>query len=173
MDRFPDVSRLASWSASTTKQGFGVANLLDGRPDSFWQSDGTQPHSLTLRFAKRQPLHTLSLYLDYARDESYTPCRIRLLAGSGPHDLQLLADHALDAPPQGWVHLPFAEGAADKEPVCAHYVAVELPQNYESGRDVHVRMAKVLAPPPRDAAFRKDKVMPFSSPEFSMYQTVR
>ncbi|KAJ1721545.1 hypothetical protein LPJ53_003948 [Coemansia erecta] len=176
MDRLPDISRLAHWSASTTKQGFGVTNLLDGSPDTFWQSDGHQPHTLTLRFAKRQPIHAISLFLDYARDESYTPCRIRLLAGSNPHDLQLLLDHVLETPPNGWVLLPLADAAGEKDgggALHAHFLCIELPANYESGRDVHVRMARVLAPPPRDAAFRRDRVLPFSTPDFSMYDSIR
>lgn len=39
-----DIGDYAVWSASTAKPGNGVELLRDGRSDTYWQSDGVQPH---------------------------------------------------------------------------------------------------------------------------------
>lgn len=36
-DQLPDLGRLAHWSVSSHKYGFGVENLRDGNENTFWQ----------------------------------------------------------------------------------------------------------------------------------------
>ena len=36
-----DLSPLATWKLSSWKQGFGLKQLRDDSPDSYWQSDGS------------------------------------------------------------------------------------------------------------------------------------
>lgn len=44
---------------------------------TFWQSDGLQPHVVTIEFHKRQEVDSIAFYVDYKEDESYTPQKVR------------------------------------------------------------------------------------------------
>lgn len=82
-----DISSEAVWSLSSCKvgmspfytssmmrlEGFGINQLLDERTLNFWQSDGPQPHIITIEFQKYTEISFLLLYLDFKSDESYTP----------------------------------------------------------------------------------------------------
>jgi hypothetical protein len=43
----------AVWTLSTAKAGNGVQQLRDNNMQTFWQSDGLQPHLITLEFNKQ------------------------------------------------------------------------------------------------------------------------
>ncbi|KAJ2785538.1 Anaphase-promoting complex subunit 10 [Coemansia javaensis] len=168
--QLPDISRRAQWSVSTSKQGFGAAQLCDGSAETFWQSDGRQPHSISIQFASRQQIHRLSLYMDIDRDESYTPCKVRILSGTSERDMQLIQAADFAAEPRGWVDFALGD---DDGPLMAHFIRVELPLNYDNGRDVRVRQARVLGPPPSAERFRAERILPFTTPEFYMYDSLR
>ena len=55
--------------------GFGVDQLRDGSLDTYWQSDGPQPHLVNIQFRKKTTIHDICIYADYRSDESYTPSR--------------------------------------------------------------------------------------------------
>ncbi|KAL7673261.1 hypothetical protein ACOME3_008128 [Neoechinorhynchus agilis] len=57
---------------SSCKTGFGADNLVDGNLDTFWQSDSTQPHTVTIMFSELTNIIAVYLYIDYRFDESYT-----------------------------------------------------------------------------------------------------
>ncbi|KAJ2359478.1 hypothetical protein IWW50_003302 [Coemansia erecta] len=168
--QLPDISGRGQWSVSSNKHGFGVPNLLDGNPETFWQSDGQQPHSISVQFASRQSVHSISLYLDVEKDESYTPCKVAILSGTSLRDMQLIHETEFAQDPKGWID--FALGDSDG-PLLAHYLRIELPQNYESGRDARVRMARVFGPPTSEEKFRNEHILPYTSSEFSMYDSFR
>ena len=46
------LNPLASWTLTSAKPGNGIHQLLDSSPDTYWQSDGTSPHSITCTFGK-------------------------------------------------------------------------------------------------------------------------
>lgn len=48
-----EIGRLAVWSVTTAKPGNGVELLRDGRDDTYWQSDGAQPHLINVQFQKK------------------------------------------------------------------------------------------------------------------------
>ena len=48
-----EIGRLAVWSVTTAKPGNGVELLRDGRDDTYWQSDGAQPHLVNIQFQKK------------------------------------------------------------------------------------------------------------------------
>jgi hypothetical protein len=53
---------------------FGIfLNLFNLK--TFRQSDGLQPHTITIEFQRRTPIDFLVVYLDYKLDESYTPSK--------------------------------------------------------------------------------------------------
>lgn len=43
----------ARYAVTSAKPGNGVELLRDGRDDTYWQSDGTQPHLINIQFQKK------------------------------------------------------------------------------------------------------------------------
>lgn len=76
-----DISSLATWTLSSAKPGCALAQLRHPSPSQFWQSDGPQPHTLTLHFFKLVSVVKMRVYLDFKLDESYTPTKMRFFAG--------------------------------------------------------------------------------------------
>jgi len=58
-----------------TLSGFGVDQLRDDSADTYWQSDGPQPHRVNIQFRRKTTIHDICIYTDYKSDESYTPNR--------------------------------------------------------------------------------------------------
>jgi anaphase-promoting complex subunit 10 len=139
-----DVSHLASWTVSSYKTGFGVESLLEDSPTTFWQSDGSQPHHIDVHFAKRIAIKQISIYTDFGLDESYTPSKIVLLAGTGFHDLQLVSTMDLNEP-QGWTHLILDDIRIDGV-IKAFQVRLAVVANHQNGKDTHIRAIKVYSP---------------------------
>ncbi|PGH15896.1 hypothetical protein AJ79_02063 [Helicocarpus griseus UAMH5409] len=108
-----EISSLASWTVSTHKPGCGIAALRHPSPAHFWQSDGPQPHTLTLHFFKRVSIVRIRVYLDFELDESYTPTKMVFLAGMGGNDLVEFAVWTGEAP-AGWVDVDLS-GAGGTE----------------------------------------------------------
>ncbi|CDM38345.1 hypothetical protein DTO013E5_6521 [Penicillium roqueforti] len=100
-----EISSLASWTVSTSKPGCGVAALRNPSPAQYWQSDGPQPHTLTLHFFKLVAVVRIRVYLDFELDESYTPTKMIFAAGMGGNDLIEFATWEGDGP-CGWVNVP-------------------------------------------------------------------
>ncbi len=82
-----EISSLASWSVSTNKPSCGVDALRNLNPSQFWQSDGPQPHLLTVHFFKLVKIVKMRVYLDFLLDESYTPTKMQFWGGTGMYDL--------------------------------------------------------------------------------------
>ncbi|KKK20281.1 hypothetical protein P175DRAFT_0474488 [Aspergillus ochraceoroseus IBT 24754] len=100
-----EISSLASWTVSTHKPGCGVAALRNPDHLQYWQSDGPQPHTLTLHFFKLVAVVKIRVYLDFGLDESYTPTKMAFLAGMGGNDLVEFATWEGEGP-CGWVDVP-------------------------------------------------------------------
>lgn len=100
-----EISSLASWTVSTHKPGCGVAALRNPSPEQYWQSDGPQPHTLSLHFFKLVAVVRIRVYLDFEMDESYTPTKMIFLAGMGGNDLVEFATWEGEGP-CGWVNIP-------------------------------------------------------------------
>lgn len=106
-----EVGREAVWSLSGAKPGNGVSYLLDdnvrspiacgtcmcllylsracdAQTDSYWQSDGAQPHTITVQFHRRTEVSAIALFLNHTADESYTPEVVNIRAGTTFHDLR-------------------------------------------------------------------------------------
>lgn len=56
---YREVGDLAVWTVTSAKLGNGVEQLRDGRTDTYWQSDGLQPHLINVQFQKKARLHPL------------------------------------------------------------------------------------------------------------------
>ena len=93
------------WTLSSCKAGNGVAQLRDGRPDTYWQSDGLAPHYVSVHFARKTRVAQVSFYVDFKLDESYTPSRVVIRGGSHSQAMKELCAFDLDEP-TGWINVP-------------------------------------------------------------------
>ena len=53
-----------------------MEQLRDNNLETYWQSDGTQPHNITVQFLRKVAISEVCLYLDFSLDESYAPKKI-------------------------------------------------------------------------------------------------
>jgi len=128
----------------------GVEQIRDDNIDTYRQSDGAQPHLINIQFHKKMSIVEVALYLDYNLDESYTPKKIAVKAGSTFHDLvevQLVDLHE----PMGWVRLPLStnppsSSTATSSLLRAYFIQICIIAMHQNGRDTHVRQAKVFGP---------------------------
>ncbi|KAI1438579.1 anaphase-promoting complex, subunit 10-domain-containing protein [Xylaria sp. CBS 124048] len=141
-----EISNLASFTVSSYKPGCGVKELRDDDVNQYWQSDGPQPHRLNIHFIKRVEIRALRLYLDYELDESYTPTKIQITAGTGPN-LTIPFTTIELSQPKGWVDVPIAGagGGPDGNSLCCFFVRVIILENHQNGKDTHIRGVKVYA----------------------------
>ncbi|KAI0116263.1 anaphase-promoting complex, subunit 10-domain-containing protein [Nemania sp. FL0031] len=141
-----EISNLASFTVSSYKPGCGVKELRDDDANQYWQSDGPQPHRLNIHFIKRVEIRALRLYLDYELDESYTPTKIQITAGTGPNLTIPFTTMELNMP-KGWIDVPIAGagGGLDGNSLCCFFVRVIILENHQNGKDTHIRGIKVYA----------------------------
>lgn len=161
-----DLSPLATWKLSSWKQGFGLKQLRDDSPDLYWQSDGSNtgnsgnddnnsnqlqnpnnsmllnqlsnPHSITIQFSKKVALERISIFTNYSLDESYTPSRIKIMAGSSEGwDLIEVCTVNFDQP-VGWSHIIFNGIRADGVLKC-FLIKIIILANHQEGKDSHIR----------------------------------
>ncbi|KAJ3145883.1 Anaphase-promoting complex subunit 10 [Geranomyces michiganensis] len=104
-----EVSALARLSVSSFKEEHPPQRLLDGDAETYWQSDGPQPHYITLEFPQRMSLTKLALRVDHLKDESYTPRSIDVRAGNCLYDLQDVQRYNIAAETTGWVEFSLCE----------------------------------------------------------------
>lgn len=113
-----EVGSLASWAVTSAKTGNGVDLLRDNNLDTYWQSDGSQPHLIDVTFPHKLALGEVHIYTDYKHDESYTPSRVVVRAGTDANNLREIRVVDLYEP-SGWVIIPLKA------------VAVEAPQQQQ------------------------------------------
>ncbi|KAL1745389.1 anaphase-promoting complex subunit 10 [Schizophyllum fasciatum] len=178
---WPDISDKAKWSVSSFKFGFGAECLTDGDPDTFWHSDGPQPHFITIEFPQKVAMQKLSLFLSFTEDDSYTPATIEVRAGTGANDLQSIQIINFDKP-DGWITFDVGTEPDDSEeetnggappikPVYAYVVQVAILANHMSGKDTHVRGMRVLGIDENDNL--DDDPFPWTNSAFRLYETLR
>ncbi|XP_061164028.1 anaphase-promoting complex subunit 10-like isoform X2 [Saccostrea echinata] len=141
--RLREVGNQAVWSLSSCKPGFGVEQLLDNTVDAYWQSDGPQPHLVNIQFRRKTTIHDVCIYTDYKADESYTPNRISLRAGTHFNDL-IEVDQIELSEPVGWVCVPMKD--INDKPIRTFMVQIAVLSNHQNGRDTHLRRIKIRSP---------------------------
>ncbi|BBN12628.1 anaphase-promoting complex subunit 10 [Marchantia polymorpha subsp. ruderalis] len=163
-----EIGKLAVWSVSSFKPGNGVDLLRDSNIETYWQSDGAQPHLVNIQFQKKVRLQQLALYVDFKLDESYTPNKISVRAGNSFHDLREIKVVEL-AEPIGWVYISLCPSDS-KEFLRAFLVQIAVLSNHQNGRDTHIRQIKIYGP-------RQNTVIghpfQFTTMEFSARSTIR
>ncbi|CAI5490940.1 unnamed protein product [Closterium sp. Naga37s-1] len=165
-----EIGHLAEWSVSSAKPGNGVELLRDGKADTFWQSDGSQPHLVNIQFQKKVRLQHVSLHVDFKLDESYTPNKVSIRAGNSFHDVKEVKLVEMNEP-SGWVHIPLRP-SDDREYLRAFYLQLAVISNHQNGRDTHIRQINIYGP--RQNVVRAVGVpMEFNTVEFGVYAAVR
>ncbi|SHO78547.1 Similar to S.cerevisiae protein DOC1 (Processivity factor) [Malassezia sympodialis ATCC 42132] len=171
-----------SWMLSSAKAQNGVQQLQSDDLDTLWQSDGSQPHSVYIHFPRRTAVTHISIYLDCLRDDSYTPTKILVRAGTHPYDLVDVRYREF-VEPQGWYHFMLS-GTSDMEPEEAQaarassasmplraielfVLQVNILGNHLNGKDSHIRCMKVFGPTPPGIA------RPPAQPEVQRIMTER
>jgi anaphase-promoting complex subunit 10 len=173
-----EIGKLAVWSVTSAKPGNGVELLRDGNLDTYWQSDGAQPHLINVQFQRKVKVREMALYADYKLDESYTPSKISVRAGNSFHDLREVRVVDLDEP-VGWTRVRLDksdesdenDGAAG-DPLRAYFLQIAVLSNHQNGRDTHVRQVKIFGPRTSPMAMLGNGVS-FTTPEFAQFATVR
>jgi anaphase-promoting complex subunit 10 len=133
----------ATWTLSSAKSGNGAEQLRDGNQQTFWQSDGTHPHTILVQFHRRVAVSELGLYLDYKLDESYTPKKIRVSAGTTRFDLTPVTEVEFHEP-TGWVPIPLLD--ARQRPLTTFCLQIAMVAMHQNGRDTHVRLVRIFGP---------------------------
>mmetsp|Transcript_21751 Transcript_21751/g.36742 ORF Transcript_21751/g.36742 Transcript_21751/m.36742 type:complete len:203 (+) Transcript_21751:29-637(+) len=172
-----EVGNEAVWSLSSAKPGNGVEQIRDGNYDSYWQSEGAQPHLINIQFHRKMSLSEVAFYLDYQLDESYTPKKLSIRAGSTFHDLSEVQVVEFSEP-QGWISVPlFAidDRTGDKTTLRTFFLQICVVSMHQNGKDTHIRQAKVFGP--RHSASHAHcgtfGSRSFSTAEFSQFSVIR
>lgn len=161
-----DITSHATWVLSSAKTSNGIHDLLDSSLDTYWQSDGSQPHCITLSFKKKMSISHLVLYLDYTLDESYTPSQLTILCGMTTQELEEIKNVELQQP-VGWICIPLftvpgddpldaflVEGMKNKNeedelkrnPMRTNVLQIRILQMHQNGKDTHMRQVKIFGP---------------------------
>ncbi|KAL6620759.1 hypothetical protein ACP70R_035898 [Stipagrostis hirtigluma subsp. patula] len=164
-----EMAKTAAWSVSSCKPGNGVAALRDDNLDTYWQSDGAQPHLVNIQFQKKVQLQLVVLYVDFKLDESYTPSKISIRAGDGFHNLKEIKTVEL-AKPVGWVHISLSGTDPRETFIHTFMLQIAVLSNHLNGRDTHIRQIKIYGPRPNPVPRQP---FHFTSREFITYSTVR
>lgn len=152
-----EIGAQAVWSLSSAKPGFGVEQLRDDNIDTYWQSDGPQPHTINIHFSKKCSIEEVCLYTNYTLDESYTPALVSVKAGTTCHDLQEIRLLPIKEP-VGWINIPLV--GPNNESLRTHFLQLAILANHQNGRDTHLRQIKVYGPRQPVSSF-------ISAPEFT------
>ncbi|KAJ3303562.1 Anaphase-promoting complex subunit 10 [Kappamyces sp. JEL0829] len=145
-----DISFLAAVSVSSLKPGFGVSQLLDSNTETYWQSDGSQPHYINFAFPKRTLISKICIYSDYKQDESYSPKLVSIRAGTSLDSLQeglrghrtsrLVAKKEMET--NGWTE--FEMGTGTTSFIKTFLIQIVVLLNHQNGKDTHVRRVKIM-----------------------------
>ncbi|KZT42182.1 anaphase-promoting complex, subunit 10 [Sistotremastrum suecicum HHB10207 ss-3] len=171
---FPDIGHLGKWSVSSYKYGFGAQCLQDNDPDTFWHSDGPQPHFITVQFPRRVAIQKLALHLSFDRDDSYTPSTVCVRAGTSLNEMQDVRMVSFEKP-NSWIAFDISSEPTEDGDTCkplhVFVVQVVIMGNHMNGKDTHVRGLRILGPV--NEQIDDDDHFPFTSRAFKMYESIR
>ncbi|KAL8711149.1 MAG: hypothetical protein Q9220_004294 [cf. Caloplaca sp. 1 TL-2023] len=139
-----NINSLASWHVSTHKPHCSIPALLSPTSATYWQSDGPQPHTLSIHFFKMVHIVKMRILLDWKRDESYTPTKMQFWAGTGGHDLCCFGEWEGERP-NGWVDVGIPGEGKKGGGLRCFLVEVRVLENHQNGKDTHVRGVQVFS----------------------------
>lgn len=134
--RMINVTHLALWKPSSFKLGNPVDFALDDNYDTFWQSDGGQPHQLDIMFSKRMDICVMAIFFSMIADESYAPSLVKVYAGHSPSDARfykMLEVRNVN----GWVALRFLDNREDDQLLKCQFIRLLFPVNMKTEK-IHI-----------------------------------
>ena len=143
-----EIGDECTWVLSSAKPGNGAEQLRDDDITTYWQSDGSHPHTITLYFSRRAEMNQIHFYLDYHLDESYTPKKIEIKAGSNINDLESVVEFELNEPNE-WIKIPLILPGGKL--LKAFMLQIRLLSMHQNGRDTHVRSVKIFGSKKKDS----------------------
>lgn len=161
-----EVGDEAVWTLSSAKPRYDVRHLRDDDLETYWQSDGPSPHTISIQFPRKITIEEIAVFINFKQDESYTPSRISLSIGTKSSDLEELKQWDLQDR-QGWCRLLLSK--TPRAPVRANFFQLCILANHQSGRDTHIRQVKIFGPRLENTGDGVD----FSTTEFNMFKTLR
>lgn len=147
LDKMADlinISKIAYWKPTSFKPSNPIENVVNGDPDSFWQSDGAQPHQVEVYFSRRVNIAIIAMFFSLKVDESYTPKLIKIYAGHSPSDCELHKIIELEKL-NGWFTLNFTDNRPQDGLLKCQYLKFTFPLNHENGKDTHLRGIRLFA----------------------------
>ncbi len=124
---------------SSSKKGYGLAELLSNSTNSFWSTDDVLPHAITISFHKKTYVHSINLLLSYSGDESYTP--------------ETISIHFMNKK----VTQSFREPEGEKAILVGSIVFdihILITSNHSDGKDSHIRGLKVMSSPTEQIKYK-------------------
>eukprot|EP00045_Choanoeca_perplexa_P005041 m.42612 g.42612 ORF g.42612 m.42612 type:complete len:199 (-) comp12898_c0_seq2:113-709(-) len=165
-----EVGEEGVWLLSSSKQGFSVDALRDDNPDTFWQSDGPQPHLITVQFHRRMLFSHVSIFASFSNDESYTPNKISVRVGSSINDLKELRVVDFEQV-EDWRDVSLY---VSDQPYAGFVIQVAILTNHQNGRDSHLRGVRVFSPRPRlTSPLSSEAPSGFVTRDFLQYEFLR
>uniref|UniRef100_A0A8C5B6P6 Anaphase-promoting complex subunit 10 n=1 Tax=Gadus morhua TaxID=8049 RepID=A0A8C5B6P6_GADMO len=158
-----EIGSQAVWSLSSCKPGFGVDQLRDDNLETYWQSDGSQPHLVNIQFRRKTTVKMLCIYADYKSDESYTPSKISVRVGNNFHNLQEVRVRTYTGP-TSHIYPP------KNSPIRTFMIQVAVLANHQNGRDTHMRQIKIYTPVEESSIGKFPRC---TTVDFMMYRTIR
>lgn len=171
--QFKDIGPQASWTVSSAKPGFDIALVQDASLESYWQSDGPQPHYINIHFDRLVGFTYLSIYLNFQLDESYTPNAIRILSGMGYHTLlEIQSIEFLE--PVGWHHIDLTQLLSQTDCLFeTRLIQIQVLTNHQNGKDTHIRAIRIHSP--LEDSMKEDETqdLQWKRKDFDMMRLVR
>ena len=110
------------------------------------------------------------IYADYKSDESYTPSRIVIKAGTHVNDLREIGSYDL-LEPAGWIIIPLKDPKDVKNlPIKTWMLQLAVLANHQNGRDTHIRQIKIHSPIETTSVILHPK---FSAVEIGEWSSIR
>jgi anaphase-promoting complex subunit 10 len=162
-----EIGEWAVWSLSSAKTGFGIQQLRDDDFNTYWQSDGDQPHFINIQFHKKMTIQEVAIQVSFKLDETYTPSEISIRSGTTFNDLMEIKKFVLNKS-EGWVYIQLSD---EEECLRTNFLQIVILSMHLGGRDTHVRQVKVFGP--RNPVSSVLKIPFFESVDFTMYNTIR
>ncbi|CCE65910.1 hypothetical protein TPHA_0N01290 [Tetrapisispora phaffii CBS 4417] len=150
-----DVSKLAYWKPSSMKAGNPISNVIDDNFNTFWQSDGLQPHEVEVTFSRIMNVSMIAIFTSMIADESYTPSRIKIYAGTSPLDAVFYKKIEI-VNMNGWFVLTFEDNRENDKLLKCGYIRFSFPVNHENGKDTHIRGMRIYAQSTQEPSATKD-----------------
>ncbi|CAG9472245.1 anaphase-promoting complex subunit 10, putative [Plasmodium vivax] len=162
--KYIDVGCLAAWKLSSSKSKSDTKKLKDNNVNTYWQSSGIGPHTITIQFFKLTKISKIYLLFNYLLDESYTPYEISIKVGNDENRLDVLCTtfcdvnkHPVDEP--FWFVIDLAKFQLlsylynynmstfkRSNFIYCRYLQICVMSSQHYGRDTRIRQVKIFGP---------------------------